>query len=35
MSIIIVTFPGAPQPPKEDIDRDTELNESIEKKIKG
>ena len=23
---------GAPKPPKEDIDRDTELNESIEKK---
>ena len=35
MSIIIVTFPGAPMPTKEDIEKDKELNEAIEKKIKG
>ena len=35
MSIIVVTFPGAPKPTKEDIYRDTELNQAIEKKVKG
>ena len=35
MSIIIVTFPGVPTPTKEDIEKDKNLEESIEKKIKG
>jgi hypothetical protein len=35
MSVVVVTFPGSPKPSKEDIDKDKELNETIEKKVKG
>ena len=35
MSIIIVTFPGAPKVMQEEVERDNICNQKIEKKIKG
>lgn len=35
MSIIIVTFPGAPKPSEDAIKADTELNQKISELIRG
>ena len=35
MSIVVVTFQGAPKPTEEAIKREEELDKNIEKKIKG
>ena len=35
MSIIIVTFPGAPKVTQEEVEKDTICNQKIESKIKG
>lgn len=35
MSIVIVTFQGAPKPSEEAIRREEELDKNIERKIKG
>jgi hypothetical protein len=35
MSLIIVTFPGAPKVEQEEVDKDNSCNEKIENKIKG
>ena len=35
MSIILVTFPGAPQPNPEAIKKDQHLNEVLEKRVEG
>lgn len=35
MSIVLVTFPGSSKPSQDDIDKDKQLNEKLEAKIKG
>ena len=35
MSIIIVSFPGAPKVTQDEIDKDNNINEKIENRIKG
>jgi hypothetical protein len=35
MSLIIVTFPGAPKVVQEEVEKDMQCNENIENKIKG
>ena len=35
MSLIIVTFPGAPKVEQEEVEKDNHCNEKIENKIKG
>jgi hypothetical protein len=35
MSIIIVTFPGAPKIVQDEIDKDNVCNEKIESRVKG
>lgn len=35
MSLIIVSFPGAPKVDQGEIDKETSVNERIESKVKG
>ena len=35
MSIVIVTFPGAPKMVPEEVEKDNLCNQKIEKRIKG
>jgi hypothetical protein len=35
MSLIVVTFPGAPKVEQDEVDKENRTNEKIENKIKG